>query len=239
MVPGKKRITILYVDDSAFEREVVGNFLEAEGYEVMTSGDPLEGIELARGKAPDLILLDLHMPGMDGNAVVGRMREIPALREVPIVALSATIDGGDQAVLCGMFDGFLGKPIDADAFPAQVRGFISRRRGETGGGADPLGSVKKRGGGEEGDPAAADDPREALEALERIRSALSHDLRSPLTVMISYAGTVGRRKAGELSERQSEMLDLVVEQGFKMDELIAELALIARETLERYGYPPK
>ncbi len=63
-------------------------------------------------------------------------------------------------------------------------------------------------------------------------------LRSPLTVMISYASTVGKGKAGNLSERQKEMLDLVVEQGFKMDADIVELVRIARETLDRYGYKP-
>jgi hypothetical protein len=57
--------------------------------------------------------------------------------------------------------------------------------------------------------------------------------------MISYASTVGRGKVGDLSERQGEMLNLVVEHGFKMDELISELVRIARETLERYDYPPR
>lgn len=239
MAAAHRRITILYIDDSAFEREVVCNFLDTEGYEVVATGDPLAGIELARGKVPDLILLDLHMPGMDGNAVVERMRGIPALREVPIVALSASINDDEQAELHEMFDGFLRKPADMDAFPAQLRGFISW--GRKGAGRRDGAAVSGKGRSGEGGRAAgvAEDALEALETLERIRAALSHDLRSPLTVMISYAGTVGRGKAGELSERQTEMLDLVVEQGFKMDELIAELVDIARDTLGRYGYPPK
>lgn len=238
MAAAHRRITILYIDDSAFEREVVCNYLDTEGYEVVATGDPLAGIELARGKVPDLILLDLHMPGMDGNVVVERMRSIHALQEVPIVALSASISDDEQAELHEMFDGFLRKPVDMDAFPAQLRGFISR--GRRGAGGRDGSEVPGKGRSGEGERAAGGaDALEALETLERIRAALSHDLRSPLTVMISYAGTVGRGKAGELSERQTEMLDLVVEQGFKLDELIAELVNIARETLERYGYHPK
>ena len=80
---------------------------------------------------------------------------------------------------------------------------------------------------------------EALESLEKIRGALSHDLRTPLTVMISYANTVGREKVGDLNEKQREMLDLVVDQGFQMDALISELVRIARESLDSYDYPPK
>ena len=109
-------------------------------------------------------------------------------------------------------------------------------------GEKKIGSVPERRPPEEergaAVPQSALDALEALEALEKIRSILSHDLRSPLTVMISYAGTVGKGRVGDLSERQSEMLDLVVEQGFKLDKMIAELVRIARETLKRYNYPP-
>jgi hypothetical protein len=57
--------------------------------------------------------------------------------------------------------------------------------------------------------------------------------------MISYASTVGREKAGGLTPRQKEMLEVVIDQGFQMDSLISELVKLARETLDRYGYEPK
>jgi len=231
MAGSKGKTSILYIDDSSFEREIVRQLLEAEGCEVLATGSPQYGIELASKQAPDLILLDLHMPDMDGCAVVDRLRELPGLRQVPIVALSASIREEEREEVYARFDGFVKKPVDVDAFPLEVRGFIGQGREGT---ASPPDEPEK----EQAD--AVDMPEEArdvLEALERIRATMSHDLRSPLTVMISYAGTVGKGKAGDLSERQKEMLDLVVEQGFKMDELISELVRIARETLDRYGYP--
>jgi two-component system, cell cycle response regulator DivK len=226
------RITILYIDDSAVEREVVRHLLEAEGCEVVATGSPQAGIEVARRMVPDLILLDLHMPGMDGWAVARRLHGITELQTVPIIALSSTINEEERAEVYAIFDGFLKKPVDVDVFPSEVHGYIARGR-EDNAAPRPVRAAEEA--------TTAEPPegvREALEALERIRSTLSHDLRSPLTVMISYAGTVGKGKAGNLSERQKEMLDLVVEQGFKMDADIVELARIARETLDRYGYKP-
>jgi CheY-like chemotaxis protein len=235
MAHEKPMTTVLYIDDSAVEREVVRHILEADGCEVVATGSPQAGVEVARRIVPDLILLDLHMPGMDGWAVARRLHAIPELQAVPSVALSSTISEEERAEVYAVFDGFLKKPVDVDAFPREVRGYISRGREEAATSV-PVSMAEMT--------ATAEPPEgvsEALQALERIRSTLSHDLRSPLTVMISYASTVGKGKAGSLSERQKEMLDLVVEQGFKMDADIVELARIARETLERYGYaaPPK
>ena len=99
--------------------------------------------------------------------------------------------------------------------------------------------MEEPGGMRELEAEAFTDESELLEILERIRAAMSHDLRTPLTVMISYASTVGREKAGGLTARQKEMLEVVVDQGFQMDSLISVLVKLARETLDRYGYQPK
>ncbi len=227
---GNAKATILYIDDSAVEREIVRQLLEGEHCEVISTGNPEAGIELACRKPPDLILLDLHLPGINGCAVVERLREVPDLRPVPIVALSSSIKEEEREEVYARFDGFLKKPVDVDAFPAEIWEYINRGRVEA---AAPGGVMEgEKGGGR----ATSRDAGEALESLEKIRSILSHDLRTPLTVMISYASTVGREKVGNLTQRQKEMLDLVVEQGYELDALISELARIARETLERYGY---
>ena len=221
------KTTVLYIDDSAVEREIIRQLLEAEGCYVMTAGTPESGIDIACRKTPDLILLDLHMPGMDGCEVVKRLRRVPELGKVPIVALSASIKEEEREEIYARFDGFLKKPVDIEAFPREVRGYISKGGG---GAATPAGSGERAGF--EGE--LSEEARDALEALEKIRAAMSHDLRSPLTVMISYASTVEREKAGSLTARQKEMLELVIEQGFKMDALISDLVRIARETLDRY-----
>ncbi|MEW6555646.1 MAG: response regulator [Actinomycetota bacterium] len=232
MAHEKTMTTVLYIDDSAVEREIVRHLLEADGCEVVATGSPQAGVEVARRMIPDLVLLDLHMPGMDGWAVARRLHALPELQAVPIIALSSTVSEEERAEVYTVFDGFVKKPVDVDAFPREVRGYIARGRED----AAEQAPVRVAGVADAVEP--PDGAGDALQTLERIRSTLSHDLRSPLTVMISYASTVGKGKAGNLSERQKEMLDLVVEQGFKMDADIVELARIARETLDRYGYKP-
>ena len=223
---------ILYIDDSAVEREIVCRMLESSGFVVLTTGKPDEGIEIARRMDPDLILVDLHMPEMDGCTIAKFLRTISKLDGVPIIAFSASINEEEKKEALVFFDGFVEKPVDIDLFPDQILALIEAGRQERG-------KAGKVAGAEEGETAVGEGEEELLEILERIRAAMSHDLRTPLTVMISYASTVGREKAGGLTPRQKEMLEVVVDQGFQMDSLISELVKIARETLERYGYQAK
>jgi signal transduction histidine kinase len=69
------------------------------------------------------------------------------------------------------------------------------------------------------------------EALEKVRAALNHDLRTPLTVIISYAQTLAQGRVGELDERQREMLEVIVRECYRMDQLIKELVELMREAL--------
>jgi CheY-like chemotaxis protein len=222
---------ILYIEDSGVDRELIRRLLESEGFDVLVTGKPDSGIELARSKIPDLILIDLHLPEMDGGMIAGVLREIPQLGRVPIIALSASIKEEERADLIAPFDGFLEKPIDLEAFPKTIVDFMAKGRS--------YGQEAKAVRKESPQVDISEETRDVLESLEKVRAAMSHDLRTPLTVMISYANTVGREKVGELNDQQKEMLELVVDQGFQMDALISELVRIAKQTLARYAYPPK
>lgn len=223
---------ILYIEDSGVDREFVRQLLEGEGFRVLVTGKPDEGIELARNHIPDLILIDLHLPDIDGSMTAQLLRNLPQLRLVPIIALSASIKEEEGEEFLTPFDGFLEKPVDMETFGEGILELISAGR---------CYGPKPRASEEEGQPEVdlSEETREVLESLEKIRAAMSHDLRTPLTVMISYANTVGREKVGPLNDQQKEMLDLVVDHGFQMDALIGELVRIAKQTLARYSYPPK
>lgn len=85
--------TVLHIEDDASLQRLVRIALEQAGsYAVQTAGDGEQALELARASAPSLVLLDLHLPGMSGMAVLQAMRELPALREVPVVFLTAATD---------------------------------------------------------------------------------------------------------------------------------------------------
>lgn len=229
------RPVVLYIDDSGVERRIVKQLLESEGFNVLTAEKPAEGVALARKKTPQLVLLDLHFPEADGCAVADSLREVEGMSNVPIVALSASLKEEEREEVIRKFDGYIQKPVDVDTFARAVREFMKHCKDE-GSGADAAAGARAEEGTVQESVRA--DVLEVLQTLEKVRSTMSHDLRTPLTVMISYASTVGREKVGELNERQKDMLEQVVKHGFQMDAMISELVSLARETLRRYRYAP-
>ena len=120
---------ILYIDDHAESRLLTQHILEAAGYEVIEAGDGPSGIRAAEAEAPDLILIDIMMPGMDGREATTRLRGIPSLERIPIVALSAGGAQGDrERALAAGCDGYLQKPVDVDLLAAQVQAFLQGKR---------------------------------------------------------------------------------------------------------------
>ncbi len=120
---------ILYIEDNPENRLLVRRVLDSDGFAVVTAGDGLSGIRAARIEKPDLILMDIMIPGMDGREVTTRLRGIPGLENVPIVAVTASVMRGDrERALAAGCDGYLQKPIDVDRLPDQVRQFLVGRR---------------------------------------------------------------------------------------------------------------
>jgi len=104
---------ILIVDDNEGIRELLNLFLSSSGYNVIEASNGLEAVKIATGECPDLIIMDLAMPVMDGYGAVRLLREVPEIRHVPIVACTAydTATHRIQAMRVG-FNEFLTKPID-------------------------------------------------------------------------------------------------------------------------------
>jgi CheY-like chemotaxis protein len=104
---------ILIVDDHEGNRELLHVFLSMNGYNVIEAGNGLEAVKVATRERPDLIIMDLAMPVMDGYGAVRILREVPEIRDVPIVACTAhdTPTHRVQAMMVG-FNEFLTKPID-------------------------------------------------------------------------------------------------------------------------------
>ncbi len=124
-----ERSLVLVVDDDPFSRDAMEAVLEDEDCELAFAGDGASALDLARQRPPDLILLDYMMPGMDGPAVLRKLRADEGLAEVPVVMVTALDDR--KARLEGLeagADDFLTKPVDALEFRARVRTVLRLRR---------------------------------------------------------------------------------------------------------------
>jgi CheY-like chemotaxis protein len=118
---------ILYIEDNVFNRTLVRRILESEGIEVVEADNATDGIEMARQIIPDLILMDLSMPEVDGLTATRKLRDIASLSHVPIVALTANVMPADRNQALEVCDGYIPKPIDVDKFPQDVKHYLRGR----------------------------------------------------------------------------------------------------------------
>ncbi|MBI4769480.1 MAG: response regulator [Chloroflexi bacterium] len=117
--------TILVVEDNVDNLDLVRFVLEQDGFSVLSTWSGAEGLALARQHHPDLILLDLTLPELDGWAAARALKSDPATRDIPLVALTAHSLAGDrEKALAAGCDGYLTKPMDVIALPTEVRRFL-------------------------------------------------------------------------------------------------------------------
>lgn len=112
---------VLYIEDDPANRILVRRVLEAAGYRVLEAESGLQGLEIAQTEQLGAILVDIHMPDMDGFEVMRRLRVMPASASVPIIALTAMVMKGDrEKTLEAGCAAYIEKPIDVDLLPQQV-----------------------------------------------------------------------------------------------------------------------
>lgn len=117
---------VLYIEDNQENRMLVRRVLMVEGFEVTEVDNAHDGIRMALDDPPDIILMDISMPGYDGLSATQTLREYPELDHVPIVAVTANVMKGDrEETLRAGCDGYIPKPIDVDQFPDQVRAYLT------------------------------------------------------------------------------------------------------------------
>ena len=120
---------ILVVEDNPLNMKLVRDVLTVSGYEILEASSGEAGVDLAETCEPDLVLMDIQLPGIDGYEALRMLRQNPRLDEVPVVAVTAFAmkEDRERAAREG-FDGYLGKPISVRALPSQVGEFLSNGR---------------------------------------------------------------------------------------------------------------
>jgi CheY-like chemotaxis protein len=118
---------VLVVEDNERNRKLVRDVLSHAGFSVIEATTAEDGVALAGERSPDLVLMDLQLPGMDGLAALQQLRADPRTKCIPVVAVTAYAMKDDrERVLSAGFDGYLEKPISVRTFPGQVRAFLGQ-----------------------------------------------------------------------------------------------------------------
>lgn len=224
---------ILHIEDDATNRLLVRKLLAAQGFEVIDAIDGLEGVRLACAERPDLILVDINIPHLDGYEVTLRLRGESSLRGVPIVAITA--EGDRDTSLAVGCDGFLQKPIDARTFARTVAGYLGGRRE----------SQKPEASGEhlrqqsqrivahlEEKIAELSSANVRLVDLDRARTAfyrnISHELATPMTPIVGYVKMLLDGELGPTTRAQEKALK-------SMDDCVRRLRMVIDNLLDVTG----
>jgi len=120
--------TILYVEDNPDNRLLVRRILLSEDYSLLEATDAMDALNVLKTAHPDLILMDINMPDMDGYTLTAKIKSMPGFERVPILAVTANVMRGDkEKTLEAGCDGYIQKPLDIEQLTREIERFISRR----------------------------------------------------------------------------------------------------------------
>jgi two-component system cell cycle response regulator DivK len=127
MIPSDSKGTILYVEDNVDNRTLVRRILLSEDYNLVEAINAAEALKVLEGMKPDLILMDINMPDMDGYTLTAKIKGMPGFARVPILALTANVMRGDkEKTLEAGCDGYIQKPLDIDQLLKEIERFLTR-----------------------------------------------------------------------------------------------------------------
>jgi len=127
MMPTESKGTILYVEDNVDNRTLVRRVLLSEDYKLIEAVNAVDALRVLENTKPDLILMDINMPDMDGYTLTSKIKTIPGFERIPILALTANVMRGDkEKTLEAGCDGYIQKPLDIDQLIREVERFLAR-----------------------------------------------------------------------------------------------------------------
>lgn len=214
---------IIVVDDTITNLRLMSEMLIDEGYHVRASQDPQLALESALASPPDLILLDVKMPNMNGFELCELLKDDERTKGVPVIFVSALQDTRDRvrSFEVGGVD-FIGKPIQREEVLARV--------------SSQLNLLRMRRNLEERSRELSRANEKLLE-LDRLKSmfiaSMSHELRTPLNSIIGFSGMMLQEVSGELNEEQKDNIGRIYRSGKHLLELISDVIDIAKIEAER------
>ena len=202
---------ILHIEDDPANRLLVRKLLQAAGHEVTDAADGLEGVRLACADRPDLVLVDLNIPGLDGFEVALRLRGEASLAGVPIVAITA--EGDRETSLAVGCDGFLQKPIDARSFSSVIQRYLKGAKEAQAPGAKSARLMEQSQrivAHLEEKVAELSRANARLREVDHARTEfyrnISHELATPMTPIVGYVKLLADEELGPLTKSQQKAL---------------------------------
>lgn len=224
---GNRPTTVLHIEDDPANRLLVRKLLAADGMTVVDAENGLDGVRRALEIKPDLVLIDLNIPDLDGFEVALRLRSDPSLAGTPLVAITA--EGDRDTSLAVGCDGFIQKPIQARRFAQEVRGYLQGKRERPTKPADG----RLRAQSEKMVRHLEEKVSELVAANEKLREAdklrrefyrnISHELATPLTPIVGYLSMLVNEELGELTKPQAKAVRAVDDCAKRLRNLIENL----------------
>ena len=119
--------TILVVEDNMLNLELISDLLEVHGYRVLKATAGAGALKQSQSEHPDLILMDIQLPGLDGLTITGILKDDPGTRDIPVIALTAhAMRGDEEKALQAGCNAYISKPIDTRQLPITLRSFLDR-----------------------------------------------------------------------------------------------------------------
>ena len=120
---------ILIVEDNAYNQKLAGDVLRFNGYRVLVADTAESGVPMALEEKPDVVLMDIHLPGMNGIEALAKLRAAPETRDIPVLAFTASVMPQDRREITSAgFDGFLSKPINLKEFLETISAALGRKK---------------------------------------------------------------------------------------------------------------
>ncbi|CAM2067724.1 Hybrid sensor histidine kinase/response regulator [Sulfidibacter corallicola] len=254
---------ILYIEDNEFNQRLIRKILEPAGFKLSSAFDGIQGIKQAIDLKPDLILMDLELPQIDGLGAATKIKSLPGLAKVPIVALTSKTSkrDRDQALVAGC-DGYIEKPINARTFADQVRRYLKGEHERI----EPANKTRilrdfnvtlvnklqaKIEELEKTNQELRQSKEELLHAYEQsqnwnlelqrltrlkenIVGITSHELRTPLSIATGYIDLLLEGMLGELNDDTHRVLQISQTSLAKMSDLITKITDLTRLALKKF-----
>ncbi|MFN7134294.1 MAG: ATP-binding protein, partial [Myxococcales bacterium] len=223
------RPRVLYIQDETAERGRVAAALRAAGFDVVEAESGLAGIEAATACHPDLLLVDLHLPDLDGSEVASKLRRL-GMAGLPIVAIGEPKTERGLALSAGC-DGTIAVTPDLSRLPGQLREFLAGRRDKLKSGDEKRylkeysQSLVEKLESKVRELTATNERMKRIDAFKtEFMQSISHELSTPLTPLIGYLKILNSEKLGGLNDRQKKVLESTIQSAERLTRTVDNLA---------------